>query len=366
MADSPAKIQLPFHNAQAGAQAFPRRFRPARSVLTVVGLVCLLVVFISWPSSGSSGAPPSVIVKAKEDPPPAAMMPPAKKGQCEGMGCFAYSHTAGHVSYLCNALMMFESLHRLGSAADRVMLHNQEWKEGSNTFAGRMLAKAKNEYGVKLIPIKINAVEGQWTWQESFTKLYAFSLVQYKRVLALDSDSVLLQHMDDLFQNTPPGKLAATWSYWLSEMKLSSNLLLLEPSKVDFDRVLAAIAKRWPNQFDTEIVNQLFGKGAVVIPHRGNHLISGEFRSGGNHAAYVGEGNEWNATQVLEEARFVHFSDLMSPKPWTAENPEDVKNTVVPCWKHPDEEKEDCTSRDAWLWLYREHLKRRREICIAP
>lgn len=366
-------MQQSFNNAQSSAQVL-RRFRPTRSVVTFLGLVCVLLVIFSW--SSSSGPPPPPHAPAGEPSAQeerlhqaakavaAPIIPPSGKRACEGMSCFAYSQYATHVPYLCNAVMMFESLHRLGSAADRVLLYNQDWEEGSKTYAGRLLSKAKNDFHVKLVPVKVSSAKGDWTWQESFTKLYAFSQIQYKRILALDSDSVLLQHMDDLFQ-APPAKLSATIAYWLNDIKLSSNVLLLEPSQVEFDRIMGAIGKRANNEYDTEIVNKLFGGEASLIPHRTNNLITGEFRSGGNHTAYLGDDSQWNATAVLEEARFVHFSDLSSPKPWTSENPEDVKNTVVPCWKHPDHEKEDCTARVAWLGLYKEHMRRRLNICNA-
>ncbi|KAF2150243.1 glycosyltransferase family 8 protein [Myriangium duriaei CBS 260.36] len=370
MAESPAKIQLPFHN---GAQAIPRRFRPARSILTVVGLVALLLIFAFTSGEGGPGGPPPPPpdhpMQNQEDQlheaakhPIAPHIPEPPKGSCNGMNCVAYSQYAGRASALCNALMIFETLHKTGSQADRVLLHNQDWKAGDKNYMGKLLSRAK-EYQVKLVPVKIAPTHGDdWSWQETFTKLYAFSQTQYKRILALDPESVLLQQMDDLF-DTPPAKLAATMAYWLSDIKLSTNVLLIEPNKVDFDRIMAAIARRMPNEYDTDIVNKLFGSEATLIPHRRNNLITGEFRSGNNHAAYLGEGVEWNATLALEEARFVHFSDWNGPKPWDRENPDDVKNAVVPCWKHPDAEKEDCSSRDAWLRIYRDYLKRRMAVC---
>lgn len=163
--------------------------------------------------------------------------------------------------------------------------------------------------------------------------------------------------MDDLF-STKPAKMAATLAYWRFDNKISSNVMLIEPSKADFDRVLAAIAKRSPDEFDVDILNKVFGPEAVLIPHRTNNLISGEFRTA-NHTGYLIDGGAWNATAMVEEARYVHFSDLYNPKPWQSENPQDVQNTIVPCWKHPDQEKEDCTSRESWLWLYKDFMKRR-------
>lgn len=49
-------------------------------------------------------------------------------------------------------------------------------------------------------------------WSDSFTKLHAFSLTQYDRVIYLDSDSIIRKRMDQLFF-LPPALLAAPLNY---------------------------------------------------------------------------------------------------------------------------------------------------------
>jgi len=38
------------------------------------------------------------------------------------------------------------------------------------------------------------------TWADSFTKLYLFGLVEYRRLIYFDSDGLLLKNMDHLFE----------------------------------------------------------------------------------------------------------------------------------------------------------------------
>lgn len=198
MGDTSGKIQLPFHNGQA----VTRRLRPTRSVVSILGLVLFLLILTSWTSSSKSTSSKSTKpFKSKEDElhealdvaPSKPQGKPEDDGPCEGFKCYAYSQHATHATFLCNALMIFESLHRTGSDASRVLMHNQEWTPGSKTYTGKLLAKARDEYKVKLVPVRVAHTEGEWTWQETFAKLYAFSQDRYKRILALDSDSVLLQ-----------------------------------------------------------------------------------------------------------------------------------------------------------------------------
>lgn len=110
--------------------------------------------------------------------------------------------------------MLFESLHRLGNQADRVLMYPavfqvQEGKEESTV--SKLLRRARDRYRVKLVPIEVQHIDSgdgkpcqrPWwkyrterlsgTWAESFTKLLAFNQTQYERVIHLDSDSTLLQ-----------------------------------------------------------------------------------------------------------------------------------------------------------------------------
>lgn len=69
---------------------------------------------------------------------------------------FAYSQYATNTNYLCNSVMMFEALHRLGSKADRLLLHSDSFTNAAiNSTESRLLAKAQDEFGVKLVPIQV-------------------------------------------------------------------------------------------------------------------------------------------------------------------------------------------------------------------
>jgi hypothetical protein len=75
---------------------------------------------------------------------------------------FAYTQYATDRSYLCNSLMIFETLHRLGSKPDRVLLYAAEFSssEDDDSKESRMLRFARDNYGVKLKPIKVQLKGG--------------------------------------------------------------------------------------------------------------------------------------------------------------------------------------------------------------
>lgn len=106
---------------------------------------------------------------------------------------YAYCQYVTNEAYLCNSLMIFESLVRLRAKADLLMMYPGKWTVGGDTNTGRLLAKAKDEYGVHLMPIHVQHLVGDRTWADSFTKLLAFNRTEYKRLLSLDSDATVLQ-----------------------------------------------------------------------------------------------------------------------------------------------------------------------------
>ncbi|KFY83429.1 hypothetical protein V498_08086 [Pseudogymnoascus sp. VKM F-4517 (FW-2822)] len=273
---------------------------------------------------------------------------------------FAYVQYVTDSAYLCNSVMLFEILHRLGSKADRLLMYPSSFKVADDTAEGRLLREAQTKYGAKLQPIKIQRRPGgiSDTWSESYTKLLAFNQTQYSRVLSLDSDSTILQTMDELFL-LPPCPVAMPRAYWITDsIVLSSQLVLVTPAADEFARIQNKIETATDKEFDMEIVNELYGNSALIIPHRPYNLLTGEFRHLENHTEYLGRDTEtWDAHKALAEAKFLHFSDWPVPKPWINGNSvlEERKPECV-----GNGEELDCTQRDMWLGFYSDFARRRK------
>jgi hypothetical protein len=123
--------------------------------------------------------------------------------------------------------------------------------------------------------------------------------------------------MDELFL-LPQCPVAIPRAYWLNldDRVLSSQLVLIQPSEFEFNRIKKAIDGAGANDYDMEIINDLYKNSALVIPHRPYILLTGEFRSH-NHADYLGNDIQaWEPEKVLKEAKFIHFSDWPVPKVW--------------------------------------------------
>ena len=214
-------------------------------------------------------------------------------------------------------------------------------------------------------------ISGTETWAESYTKLLAFNQTQYKRVLHMDSDSTVLKSMDELFL-LPAAIVAMPRSYWESQephLKLSSQLLLVTPSSHQFTRCEQEIEKAKPNEYDMEIVNNLYKDSALVLPHKTYDLYTREFRMGPEHTDYLGndESLQWDPDEAIERAKFLHFSDWPLPKPWRTVAQDVWEENMPLCFKDGVQvngtSRTLCRDRELWFSYYQDFSDRRKQIC---
>jgi len=75
---------------------------------------------------------------------------------------FAYTQYVTDTDYLCNSVMLFESLHRLGSKADRLIMYPDYFSvsDDDNSREAKLLRIARDKYGVRLRPIQVQSRDG--------------------------------------------------------------------------------------------------------------------------------------------------------------------------------------------------------------
>ncbi|KAF2669713.1 nucleotide-diphospho-sugar transferase [Microthyrium microscopicum] len=337
-----------------------RNLRRSRTTPWIIGLTLL---FLIWWLSGSSRNSTKV-----------------------DWSRLAYSQYATDVQSLCNALMVFESLHRLKSKAARVLLYPREWVKNPDPIAVRMLKDASKKYGVTLEPVDLlraddkvaspGTLDRPSDWNLSITKLRVFDLIQYDRVLHLDSDITLLQHLDELF-TLPRTAIAMPRAYWSdgdpSSWPLTSLIMLVEPNPNELPLMVETL-KKWQTQsdyvnhkkYDMDLLNHRFGTSALVLPHRPYAMLTAEFRSH-DHTTYLGYRNgptqdirgKWDPDRAMKEAKLVHFSDWPLPKPWIMWPGAGLTEIQPDCGGA----KGGCKERVLWKELYTNFRRRRKNVC---
>ncbi|KAH6876547.1 nucleotide-diphospho-sugar transferase [Thelonectria olida] len=276
---------------------------------------------------------------------------------------FAYAQYATNRDYLCNAIINFVQLSRYGAKYDQVLIHPTEWSKG-NSEEAKALANIRKTYPqLNLRPFDvISTNKGDSTWRDSLTKFHAFALTEWTRVLAFDSDALVLNSMDHYFLS-PLSPIAVPRAYWLNEADteiakqvLGSHVMLLEPDEKRYHKIINEALSS--GDFDMEVINHMFRDSAMILPHRRLALLTGEFRAT-NHSKYLAPDVdvEWNAMGEVSRAVLVHFSDWPLPKPWKKHSQKQWE-TVMPACPDDDVETEDkprCADRLMWTGFYEDY-----------
>ncbi|OJZ83266.1 glycosyltransferase family 8 protein [Aspergillus luchuensis CBS 106.47] len=321
------------------------------------------------------------VLLLRRDKPPPPPLPHIDYDRVD-WSLYAYSQYATSSPYLCNALIVFDTLQRLGSRAQRVLFYPENWDvlvDDDRDRDSQLLAMAQEKYNVLLVPIDVQMVKAgsgpSESWDKSISKLLAFGETEFERVIHIDSDVSVLQNMDELFF-LPPSQVAMPRAYWeLPDIKqLSSLLIVLQPSykewyalmdkaqAISYGQVDSNVSSRV--RYDMELMNERYADSALVLPHRQYGLVTGEFRKD-DHRAFLGnEHEEWDPEKVLAEAKLVHFSDWPLPKPWVMWPQELLADMLPKCKVKPGTMHESgCKDREIWKKLYDDFRRRRRDVC---
>lgn len=127
--------------------------KAVRAAAIIAVLLLVVVGLFQLPTSGFDQLRSSTASFSAEDASPA---PSSGTGHGIDWSRFAYVQYVTNAAYLCNSVMLFEILHRLGSKADRLMMYPSHYDvDDPSSSEGKLLRKARDEYGVKLAPIEI-------------------------------------------------------------------------------------------------------------------------------------------------------------------------------------------------------------------
>ncbi|KAE8393606.1 hypothetical protein BDV23DRAFT_170043 [Aspergillus alliaceus] len=238
---------------------------------------------------------------------------------------FASVQYAMSTDYLCNSVMIFEALMHLKSKAGRLLMYSEEISVTGSFTQSRSLRKVRDEYGVKLMPMQMEFKILPKTWAFSYMKPLAFHQTQYDR------------HMDELFL-LPPYPIAIPRAYRLntSDIKLCTRVMLVQPSEFEFHRILRSIDAGGPPEYAMEVMNILYKRNALVLPHRFTLSVY-----------MVSSLESWDPDRVLSEAKYLHFSDWPVFKPWI-ETPAEMMEAEQPACDRPYQ-RQTCHAHELWL-----------------
>ena len=135
---------------------------------------------------------------------------------------------------------------------------------------------------MKLVGVKILQQSGDPVWAQSLTKLHLFGLTQYKRLIYLDADGLVLRNMDHLF-SLPDAPVAMPRAYWLSQPRMCNALAVVQPSAERLEQLLQRARTHgelspasWPAMHHTLLLPQYFCCAAPSMQGVQHHDTFGE------------------------------------------------------------------------------------------
>jgi glycogenin len=144
----------------------------------------------------------------------------------------------------------------------------------------------------------------------AYTKLRAWELTDFDKVVLLDADTIVLQNVDELFERP---EIAAAPDFFMPD-RFSSGVMVLEPSAATFGRMMDTLAETSSyDGGDQGFLNIFFANWyAMSVEHR--------LPVGYNMAHFIyqfmhGHDSAWKA--LSHEIKILHY---LVQKPWKAKS----------------------------------------------
>ena len=184
--------------------------------------------------------------------------------------------------------------------------------------------------------------------KEATSKIMLFEMVEYKQVLYMDADGLVLQNLDAVFNlNMTPMALLPVGT--TESLQYHTRVMLLQPSK-SIHAQLQFVVEKDRDHDDVRILSNFFSDRIHSLPVslalQSNELrISNQNRVSGT------------ASALLHDALYVHLFDSPAfPKHWQWANPSRISSLLPACT-------ETCDERTSWLHVYSMLSTERKSFC---
>lgn len=177
---------------------------------------------------------------------------------------FSFVTYLGSDNYLPGTLAIFYSLKQVKSKYHLTVMVSEN--------VSMRVCKVLSEKQIKIVKIQslipnnftgqVNAKEGYAQWNNTFSKLYAFNLTQFDKIVFLDSDMFLIHNVDNLFELPHLSAVIAGKSYPGNQdwQDMNSGLMVIIPNKSDFKKLLNTLSEYTSSHKfgDQDIINHTF------------------------------------------------------------------------------------------------------------
>ncbi|OQR84390.1 hypothetical protein ACHHYP_13438 [Achlya hypogyna] len=174
----------------------------------------------------------------------------------------AYFFYATDDGQACNALVAAKKLRLLGTP-DTIDTVVMVIDHVTNTTRQHLA-----DGGMVVLPVEPwRLYQDHGVYRDSLTKLRIFEEMGYDRLIYIDSDTVIMRNLDELF-NLPHAMYWAPRAYWLEHLQpfITSVLLVVDPDNDLFEHLQVAISQQKEVQYDMDILNIEWQHQVGILP----------------------------------------------------------------------------------------------------
>lgn len=237
---------------------------------------------------------------------------------------FAYVFYATQPDYACSVLVNIDRLQNLFNTTHRIIVLVRPDLASSYLTAFTRL----NATVIPYSPPELKDEQVGY-YHDVLLKLVAFCLHHYipslKRILVLDSDQLILQSLDHVF-DLPSVDVAAPRAYWGQEgTGFTSAFLLVTLSDRVWDRMTRELGAIKQNVFDMDLVNEMFKQTVLMLP--GDYAtLNSHWETNDIPSWWMGDTPVWPYTQLQLPKDKVAPQENMPPGEVVPEQPESLEN----------------------------------------
>lgn len=216
-------------------------------------------------------------------------------------------------NYLKGVLVLYKSLKKVKSKYPLYVLLSDNINYDIELYLkskGLFTIRVNNKLDVLKKIDDINKKAGNGRWSNTFYKLYIFGLIEFKKIIYLDCDMMVLSNMDELMGKPHMSAVQAGHSKKGNEnwIKLNSGLMVIEPD-IDLCKNLIRLAEKMIKESRNSIGDQDILHKYYEFWEKNNELILDE-----KYNVFINYIDYYKNTLGYKDIKVIHF--VGEDKPW--------------------------------------------------
>jgi lipopolysaccharide biosynthesis glycosyltransferase len=204
------------------------------------------------------------------------------------------------------------------------------------------------EFNLKNILLNFNISENFSNYlvdKHYYGKFIIFKLIEYDKIVYLDTDLLIKENIDNLFKYDTKDKIYMTYDVLTSNTNLifrkndfNSGVIILEPSNNTYEKCYQNL-----NDFENNKDNLFTDQTILNLLNKNNHINVNYLDFKYNYISMLG-----NKTVIKDYPIIIHF--ILHPKPWQII---DMDDSILEMYVYSDGKK----YFDEWINLYFDMVK---------